>query len=1204
MPLPDAPTPWSTDTYAARPVTPNDASVHRPPRPRSPGHSLLPPILPPIARVSSDTDLYKMSTTARPASQGSRVPFKVRMSRDEPSSYTGGSILPHHFRQEERSVSTPSSGTLSLEGFRTRRKPPPPPINTDPVILRRPAQPSPPRSAASFVAPTDRPSNQGILSLSQAGSNNAGTHRTQLPTVAPEAQKGKKGLPFFKASITKLLPGKKKKPKDDPSSHQPLPPARQPITADPRIHGTRVHDFSSPRAPRVLTMQETLPHVQAPVHDSMPHDPRAHASRGHDSKAVWAQRMEPSSHGMAGFASATPRPRPDGRDDMEQHMARGIPKETWGSLLQTRPESPPPAPVDKDSPRGSVPPVPPKDSSPASVRTSTSILSRAPSAAVSDPNRPSSSTRTSMSRNVSTAASSTRHNTTFSALPRHMKSTSSRFSFDMIGAANQEKKMEERHRQLAQEKRISDESTSAPRDSRFDDFNDDFDYDAMMDDDGLDMEEEIPIVGNFDEEDYEEDIPLAGDFEDDATGTITISNGDDENPARPGSQYHMSKRMSTSPEQGPTVVTTDLDDDQENFAGFHFQRSNPASSLASPLTPGVLPTPRDAEGITIGFAMTKDTTPDVPNSHSPLLPQNPPLCPPDEVSGPVTRSLQVDPAPAGSISQQYAIPEPPRRALALDDDFDYDDGLADELDFAHDGPAFDESIFDNNDTDQYGRPIPGAFDKAKQAMQAMHQPVSNRTSDSTSQAEFHSTAPITSISNNLNPSVGQGGLQIGGADSLLPPGIPGQDLAYQAALALAAQQAEASGKFRRSSSPPLPTDLTVTSPSDSHVSQYHDEFDASALEDDLDDYEYDDDFIAEANASVLANDADGFYGQEFGFYSAPLPDKDYSLAASGAGGELSAENLSQYANGGFFCSGPARSKSGRVVSRDPNLTPITERSEYSNRNSIMSLAMPAGFSSDARSPPAPSPGLAQLALSMSSDDMDPHKNLSDLLKLRSRAWGGSQASLPNSREGSPRSEHAPIANGGAGMGSSPWSPPAASGLSGTLPNGRRGSALSIWSTSEALAGIGNLPASPMSAVSALPSAIPLDGGPGLAPSPISPTLLFAGPLSPLPPLNNTTTKLCSPVFEDDDCRNDGPIGNGDEHASSGPPLAPPLPASSKQPRRPGIGHRHNGSADSISYTKEDEPESGGTIWVMERRRTADSGEVEILRREVVDCGKI
>ena len=55
----------------------------------------------------------------------------------------------------------------------------------------------------------------------------------------------------------------------------------------------------------------------------------------------------------------------------------------------------------------------------------------------------------------------------------------------------------------------------------------------------------------------------------------------------------------------------------------------------------------------------------------------------------------------------------------------------------------------------------------------------------------------------------------------------------------------------------------------------------------LEEYENDDDLIAEANTSVLANDADGFYGQEFGFYSAPLPGNDYSLKSSGAGGALS-----------------------------------------------------------------------------------------------------------------------------------------------------------------------------------------------------------------------------------------------------------------------------------------------------------------------------
>jgi hypothetical protein len=51
-----------------------------------------------------------------------------------------------------------------------------------------------------------------------------------------------------------------------------------------------------------------------------------------------------------------------------------------------------------------------------------------------------------------------------------------------------------------------------------------------------------------------------------------------------------------------------------------------------------------------------------------------------------------------------------------------------------------------------------------------------------------------------------------------------------------------------------------------------------------------------------------------------------------------------------------------------------------------------------------------------------------------------------------------------------------------------------------------------------------------------------------------------------------------------------------------MGHRHKGSADSISYTQEED--SGEKRWVMERRRTGECGEVEILEREVVEGGRI
>ena len=75
--------------------------------------------------------------------------------------------------------------------------------------------------------------------------------------------------------------------------------------------------------------------------------------------------------------------------------------------------------------------------------------------------------------------------------------------------------------------------------------------------------------------------------------------------------------------------------------------------------------------------------------------------------------------------------------------------------------------------------------------------------------------------------------------------------------------------------------------------------------------------------------------------------------------------------------------------------------------------------------------------------------------------------------------------------------------------------------------------------------------------------------------------------------------------ASSPAIASFSPLSQGQcSKQPGVkGHRHKGSADSVSYVKEEE-EGGETRWVMERRRTGESGEVEILEREVVEGGRI
>jgi hypothetical protein len=62
------------------------------------------------------------------------------------------------------------------------------------------------------------------------------------------------------------------------------------------------------------------------------------------------------------------------------------------------------------------------------------------------------------------------------------------------------------------------------------------------------------------------------------------------------------------------------------------------------------------------------------------------------------------------------------------------------------------------------------------------------------------------------------------------------------------------------------------------------------------------------------------------------------------------------------------------------------------------------------------------------------------------------------------------------------------------------------------------------------------------------------------------------------------------------------PVSPVSPKRLVKGHRHKGSADSISYIKDEESADGR--WILERRRTAETGEVEILEREVVEGGRI
>lgn len=1059
------------------------------------------------------------------------------------------------------------------------------------------------------------------LSVEPKGKRPGGTRLVSEPATlahqlqALEVSKGRRGL------LDRFLMKRKAAPVTPELG--PVSPRFQSepeIEHDPRIVGKRFHDFDNPDRRKPVTQHQAFPGQPASTVD---HSKELHGSPLLADSSDINIRSTPQLQGH-GFGVESPEstrgdaasafagsPMIAGAADQQSvkhqdkrralSLDKALPKEP-DSLVSEEGHDP----TDRTSF---------SSASPAVSRRCSSVLPRSTPSA-----------RTLQSRNASLSGPK-RRGSAVSAVPRHMKSTSSRFSFDMVGAANQEKLLEEKHRQRQIEKGVDDGTFAAKDgDSRFDDFdNEDFDYDAMMDDDGL--EERIPGVNADaeDDDDYlEEEIPGV--------------NADAEDQNRPGE--------GADEEQDP-------DNDQENFSGFVFQRSHPASAVTSPVPPDMLPTPRDPTGKVIGYAVTKDSTPDLAPGPSPLyhssFSNGEPFNGSSEGLGIQGLTVQHQPAYA-KLPYEYdravrstdgvSAPGPIMNDdLYYDDDF-IDDGLREELNFEPEGPAFDESLFDLNDTDKYGRPLPGVFANAKLMMAAQQQQqASNRHSDETSRMSGQSAITRSTAHTSLDAGVQPVPPTVDNKETVLElPQLserrssaapaPGLELAYQAALAEAAHKAAASGKFRRGSSP-LPPDphLTVTSPTDSAESRpksrredgldVDDDNEACGLDDD---YDFDDDVIAEANAEALANDADGWYGREFGFYSAPMPAPSHGHGQHGITSSspkpLSAENLFHYANGGYF--GPAggvmRSPSGRMVSREPNLTPITERSEYSNRNSTMSFGGPSGASQ------VQSPGLAELALL----EDDPNMSMSAFLRLRSKTFGSSKASLLSSPEGSPRSEFSPT-----GLGvmqqrddpSSPWGTTSSSSNLGghhASSHMRKSSTFSLQSISDEDGGSGGSPTMTMSA--------PLP-----PPVPSSPSFPPGQPAQP-------SLGVFTPVLEEDDSvrmayrdtadsqnqknRQDVPLGGflpaDTLHTTSPttavddggprPPLSPLSPTSpfgflqqQQHPhKRPGIGHRHKGSADSISYIMEED--SGETRWVMERRRTAETGEVEFVEREVVRGG--
>ncbi|KAL8736328.1 MAG: hypothetical protein Q9181_002482 [Wetmoreana brouardii] len=721
-------------------------------------------------------------------------------------------------------------------------------------------------------------------------------------------------------------------------------------------------------------------------------------------------------------------------------------------------------------------------------------------------------------------------------LPKRFKSNASRFSFDMtgVGSAAQEQILEEKHRENERKKvhRGDDSQPSTVgtfmRDADDDDEYSD-EYNETEDDDGL--EERIPGV-----------------------------NADADEPTMLDAQRHPQNVDFISP----------------NKSSFTSDPSLGSTDITSPSTP------RDGMGRPVGLIMNEASL-DFTQAHN--LNEPPCVKRVDFKDWAEHQEHVAHVYPAMDSKTGMNAPGPSQHND--EDDMYFDDGIIDDLD-VQGGHMFDESVFDDDTSRIYGLPLrdlkplpeetvtPNELahgdhtdntDRGVVALTADSQPSSNSFTDVADGLVLNNQATRASFSQTAKMS---------------------DHTSYHDALIAGVNQAALNGKFVRY------TGLGLEAPNSSseNVGNFPagmsmngiDRRQAKGLHlggrlEDAEDFDFDDaladdPIIAAANAEALENDDEGFYGQEFGFFA----------RASGAG-------EAEYANGGYFGSrgfeGIGRSHSGRI--NEPSLTPITERSEWSNRNSAISLAM-HGFPPQSAGP-QPSPGLAQLADMMHLEDDD--MSLSTLMKLRRGAWGGSSVSLHSSSSGSPL-------NYVPGVGFPAAIPMQQSNSSNSNANFPNSSPLTMHSGQDFASSSYSLNSSNGFASSHEDS----------SPSPASATVTFSTQQQALP--IQQPPQSASVLFP-----------HQQQLQQATPILSPPVVSLSQQPQRrsmspvkrssiglppkPVSGHSRNGSAasESVSYVLEPGGEDGRQgRWVLEKRRIDESGAVEVLGREFVEGGRI
>ncbi|KAL1652309.1 hypothetical protein SLS58_000436 [Diplodia intermedia] len=770
---------------------------------------------------------------------------------------------------------------------------------------------------------------------------------------------------------------------------------------DPSIRGHIVHDFSAPK-PRRAVSYDPAANNPFRVRDF---DLGRLSRRGDDENSPSKRDRSHTPVFKENFDDNT-----EADDEKRKSAIRAETLANHDFLARNavpnsepEPPAPPFARTAANAPhivRRSIPPpldqVPIRDDAPGGLAT---VPEASPTSPVSVSSKRSSATKASpktRSRATSGADSSFQP----AGLPTHMTSRASRFSFQIAGvdSAAQEKLLEEKHRQKVASRELNRGAEEG------DEEEDMFDYDNIDDDLFPGFEEEVPTIG----EDYEypDDYGYGG--------------------------YGGYSNAAIAPGLASYDITS-------------MNAKVPFNSTLSPISAGgsSLATPRDAFGNVIGSATADDHQKLAP-APSPL--SAPPvdgnhegskeaaglgLIEPEQVANELGQS-HLSPPPSSTFTQQTA-PKQPAGINILDDDDDmyFDDGMIGEPDPPEHDEKFDESVFDDPNHPLYERPAP--------VMKSPPLENAGSGSDDLNPEGNDTSKPGLAP----HPSVRGNGPPFQAAGDPLEFNNPTD---YFSALVQATQKAEADGRFVRknsvaTTSVSLPSkddedegeqaqqtrnnvrDSQDTAPSlvpdSSRVSAATETFPPNAMNDigdmgfDPNAYEYDDDFgdggfddydsaleddpiIAAANAEALANDYEGEYGSEFGFY-----------ASTGGGIDP--------VYGGYF--GPrdmvGRSVSGRYAVREPNLTPITERSEYSTRNSFIGMGpLSAGPTSAGIPGPGalPSPGIAQLARMSpygfppgSEDDHDYDYSFEQLMKLRKGAFGGAGAASPGgSANSSPR----------------------------------------------------------------------------------------------------------------------------------------------------------------------------------------------------------